>query len=505
MSGGGRPLKAVNLYFLTRIRNQDCYTEYENVLSGRRQPQKVREHEFENLIHLAEKLRAAGIPVSEMDGFYYSYTIGQIGKEFDLLKICPNRRVLNIELKSIAVPEAKIAKQLRKNQYYLSCLAPALRLFTYVDETDCFYTLEGDRLRRCETGELAREMHSFGDYVTGEIDVLFQAKDYLISPINDPEKFLSGRYFLTQQQEGIRKELLTDIRARKQVYYQGITGDSGTGKTLLLYDLAAECAKRERCTILHFGPLTEGHRQLRELHWDVDVIEGKNLSEEILRYYTCLFADEAQRIRESDLQAILAAAERNRAACIFSYDYFQTLSKTEQRFNIPGRLSRLPGYQEHKLSGRIRSNREVGSFIRTLLNLKDHPARRYDYSDIDLLYAADQKEAEEILRYYTEQNYVYIALERTERDQRFLDLCRRGYYAEEVIGQEFAQVLILLDDKFYYNEDGKLRGRRHANPDYISSRIFFQAASRTREKLCVAVLGNEEVFGKLLAEKYRNL
>ena len=120
-------MKAVNLYLLTRNRNRDFYTQYENILSARNEVLKVKEHEFENLIHLVELLCQNGVSIRELEGFYYSYTIRQIGKEFDLLKIRKNEAVLNIELKSQDVPLEKIEKQLLKNQHYFGYIAPKYR------------------------------------------------------------------------------------------------------------------------------------------------------------------------------------------------------------------------------------------------------------------------------------------------------------------------------------------------------------------------------------------
>lgn len=524
-------MKAVNLYFLTRVKNPSLYTEFENVLSDRRPPQRVKSHEFENLIHLVDLLLAHHVPPERFGGFYYGYSISQIGKEFDLLKIKDDQKVLNIELKSRAVPEEKIERQLLKNEYYLSCIAPDLALFTYVEETGRFYTLRrctpagptagetdsgiapppdsssgSSRLIPCRIEDLTGAILSFAEYETGDIDALFRTKDYLISPLNEPERFAAGRYFLTQQQEMIKKGILTGIKNHSGAYFQGITGDAGTGKTLLLYDLARECAAHESCLIIHGGPLSENHRALSSRFRNLNILEERAVSMQTLHPCRTIFVDEAQRMHVKNLDLIVSAVREKRSSCIFSYDYFLTLSKTEQRRNIPGKLLALEGYSEHKLSGRIRSNREIGSFIRILLDLNDTAASTGRYDDVEILYAADEKEAAEILSCYCrEQNYVWLALEESDREKHLMSCCRRAFCTEDVIGQEFSDVLILIDDKFRYDEEGKLRGHNHANPDYIYDRMFFQAASRTREKLCVLVLGNEEVFEKLLDVKYRGL
>lgn len=103
-------MRPVNLYLLTRNQNKNTYTPFENILSARHERVPVKEHEFQSLRHLVDILWQQGVAIPEMDGFFYSYTIRQIGKEFDLLKVCVNRKVLNIELKSLAVSEEKIER-----------------------------------------------------------------------------------------------------------------------------------------------------------------------------------------------------------------------------------------------------------------------------------------------------------------------------------------------------------------------------------------------------------
>ena len=58
-----------------------------------------------------------------------------------------------------------------------------------------------------------------------------------------------------------------------------------------------------------------------------------------------------------------------------------------------------------------------------------------------------------------------------------------------------------MDDNFQYAEDGHLQGKMHPNPNYIFYKLWFQGVSRAREKLCILVIGNEELFKKLLSVK----
>ena len=66
----------------------------------------------------------------------------------------------------------------------------------------------------------------------GEIEDLFQAEMYLISPLTEPLKFLRKEYFLTSQQRDIKRQILKRIRTEHTGYYS-FSGLPGTGKTLL--------------------------------------------------------------------------------------------------------------------------------------------------------------------------------------------------------------------------------------------------------------------------------
>ena len=120
-------------------------------------------HEIGCLNRFCDILRAHGCDISDFDGFFVGYTIGQIGKEFDLLSFGPEYTI-NIELKSELKPaekKEKILKQLRKNNYYLKFLGRTLQLFTYVDNDGFYkYVAETDSLAKIEPSVIASCIHS---------------------------------------------------------------------------------------------------------------------------------------------------------------------------------------------------------------------------------------------------------------------------------------------------------------------------------------------------------
>lgn len=92
-------MKALNIYTYTRIQ-EDMATKFDNILSQRPKKINVKLQEFNAIKMLVDLLLNAGANIQDFENFFTSYTIEQIGKEFDLLKIDQNNLVLNIELKS---------------------------------------------------------------------------------------------------------------------------------------------------------------------------------------------------------------------------------------------------------------------------------------------------------------------------------------------------------------------------------------------------------------------
>ena len=115
-------MRAVNIYHLTRIHDPHGISLLLEALSGRSDAKEISIHEAATLWSFTDEItgiledRNSGTMdgwLSILDGFYFSYTIEHIGKEFDLLKFSKDSGyVLNVELKSEKIEEERIRKQL---------------------------------------------------------------------------------------------------------------------------------------------------------------------------------------------------------------------------------------------------------------------------------------------------------------------------------------------------------------------------------------------------------
>lgn len=306
---------------------------------------------------LAKKVMETGLSVGLFNGFYFGYNIPQIGKEFDFLRI-GSKYILNLEIKSEST-EDKVKKQLLQNKFYLSSLRKPLKLYAYILDIDKFYCLnEDDSLSEIDFGEVVTSIVGQTDLYTDNLDTLFNAFNYLVSPFNATDEFINGYYFLTPQQDNIVKEL-DSIFGSSTGNIMAIEGAAGTGKSLLLYDYAKRLMTvNNRALIVHVAQLNSGHRKLMEEHsFSISSIRTfmENINYSVLNNFDLILIDEAQRLSTNQLKTIIEYVTTNRINCIFGYDEKQKMSDGEFRRESV-KLIRQNSCQHHTLSKKIRTN-----------------------------------------------------------------------------------------------------------------------------------------------------
>lgn len=498
-------MKAINIYTYSRIQ-KDMATEFENILSQRSKKLNVKVQEFAAIKTLVDLLLDIDLKIKYFENFFASFTIEQIGKEFDLIKIDKDKLVLNIELKSKDVGVDAIQNQLEKNQYYLKHLAPDVRLYTFVESTKELYKYTPEGVQIVALEDLKDTMEMFQESLGENIESLFQANNYLISPLNTPNKFMTGDYFLTNQQHDIKKKIVDLLLSDDKKHILGITGKAGTGKTLLLYDIIKEVAKQGlKCCLIHSGILCDGHKSLNTQWKNVSIFSAKELNgdgAERLKRYQYIFVDESQRIYTSAFEKIIKEVVSESKTAVFAYDYVQSLSKTEVNRNIPAKLQEIDGFIEYTLSDKIRTSKEIASFTRTMMNLNNRARGYMDYSDIDVLFANNTEEAMKLIDLYDEKGYTFISYTQSMYYANSIDLYPSTYDTHHVIGQEYDKVMIMMDGNFRYDNDRRIQGKVHPNPDLLFYKLLYQAISRAREKLCVLVVENYNLFSAILNIKF---
>jgi len=163
-------------------------------------------------------------------------------------------------------------------------------------------------------------------------------------------------------------------------------------------------------------------------------------------------------------------------------------------------IQALPNFHEYVLSKKIRTNREIASFIRKLfnLNIKD---KYLKYSSVKILYANNEKEAITFIKEYKSKNFVFINYSKSPNRISPFDIYSNyeSIDTHKAIGQEFDNVLMIMDDTFYYSPEGKLLAKVYPHQEYLYEQLLYQGLTRAREKLVIIVVNNEDLLANMLS------
>ena len=494
-------MRPINIFALTRIAGTERLERLERQLSGRRHFLKIKEWELDSLQALCEAMCRISDRTADMK-FYFSFCLPKLGKEFDLLRI-GKKSVMNIELKSEAISDEAIKKQLLLNRYYLSMLGLAIYSFTYTSSTGRLVRLShGGRLLDVSLESLVDILTGQEDCFEDDIEDLFRENQFLISPLTDTERFLRRDYFLTSQQRDIERKILKTITAfrdsrkrgeRLPCPVLGFTGLPGTGKTILLYDLAMQLSGSRPVCMFHFGAYPEGIRQLARRLKRIDFYNRKD-NEGILldKEYQAIFVDEGHRIDEPALSRLYDFSVQKHIPMILSYDSEMPIAPQERKKQSTGSIESLPGFLKYKLTNRIRLNNEMSMFIQILMHItKNNPVR--EYPNVALVYAKNAGEAALLTRDLIQSGYTFLydAAEDSipQKPASAIDIAM-------ATSREFDRVAMIVGPSFYYDDEGYLRCLPQKQGGQV--RHLYHGLNRARKKVSLIVMDNLPVFDRVL-------
>ena len=461
-------MKSLSIYSITRKQNTEQLQKLERQLSGRAYFLKVRDWEMNSMRSFVDQLELHMEEVYALR-FFYSFTIPRLGKEFDLIQI-KEEQIVNIELKSGEVTEEAIRKQLLQNRYYLSVLGKPIRSYTYISSQNRLVRLTNhDHLADTDWEQLCSELQNESEDYRGNAEALFQAELFLISPLTEPSRFLKKEYFLTAQQRDIERQILKKIRLERTGYYW-FQGLPGTGKTLLLYDMAMKLSVRQQVCLIHCGEAVEQWKVLHERLRRVKYLADSQITSDILSGASAVLVDEAHLLSQEKLEYLLQYCG-NRPV-IFSSDYENMLSPEELDRAAVHALEQISGIQSFRLTNRIRTNAEISSFIQNMMCLPERKKGRH-FPHVTVMYANDDREADVLLSDAQHQGYQVILNE-----------------AEPAICAD--RLAMVLDQRYFYDRQNYLRS------DDRSVRRLFHQLNGAKEELLLVVKQNEPFYAVLL-------
>lgn len=439
------------------------------------------------------------------DYFHFGFQIPQLGKEIDFIRFGFNFNI-NIEYKKSATVEKRV-EQLKNNHFYLNFLSVPTRYFSFVaDSKDILeYIVRTGEVVKLSSEEFLEILESQEIEFTNlaAANKKFNISQYLVSPFNDVDRFLNSEYLLTQQQSTHKVEIL---KSDKKFF--SIQGRPGTGKTLLLYDLAKtlQSQGKEVC-IIHCANLNNGQIELNKRGFNI--IPTKDSSSLDYNSLDYILLDESQRIWPNQRDEIIANSKEYSVKVIFFLDEEQTLSDTEENYNnkktIKGLVKEYEGYNL-KLTNKYRSNPELAKFIQLLFQFPKEHNRITKLSNLDgsirVRYFNSYSQASDYLFNlgcsgvkvldYTRSRYT------DNEDLR--NLPSIGEVSHSIIGQEFDNIAVALDSKFRYkiNESGTnfilvYEGKSY----YNTKKMLYQNITRTRKNIELVIINNPVLLYQL--------
>jgi hypothetical protein len=303
--------------------------------------------------------------------------------------------------------------------------------------------------------------------------------------LTEPNRFLNKEYFLTAQQRDIKRQILKKI-CEEQTGYFSFSGLPGTGKTLLLYDIAMKLSNRQQVCIIHCGEAGKKWEILHKRLQRIDFLSDNQLETQFsLEDYHAILVDEAHLLSVEKLNVLLDMSEDR--PIIFSSDSEEMISPKEIDQSTMKRMEELPNLQTFRLTNRIRTNAELSSFIQNMMHL---PVRKNqnEFPHVSVVYANDAKEADTLVQDYVRQGYQYFPQ-------------MEGAKLGSTAVRDTEQMVVVLDERYYYDDELYFRSIHPMRNGQSEVRSLFHLLNQAKENLTFVVKGNETVYGILLDMK----
>lgn len=411
-------------------------------------------------------------------------------EQFDILRFAKDS-ILNIELKSKYPQDGLygIYDQLDRHTYLLNTLGKDVFAFTFVLDTNELFKIDKGGLVKIDFREVANNIEE--EYIEENSLKLIDASTIVISPYSEPDKFIESRYFLNHRQKEIRNIILRGNSGKFS-----ISGGAGTGKSLVLFDLAKEFNKNK--SILYIFVASIKNSSQLSVKYDFlfkSISEVKRWSIDDYNNFDVILIDEAQRLTRSQYDIFINST----ATIIFSVDKEQVLKYDEENVDIQALLDDNPNVEKHILTDRVRSDKSLSTFIKKLFNLRERRLEPMKFPKVNVVYFTDVHDASEFIRDCEKvENYCCIEIaeyttvfSKVKKRKQILSDSENGF---TVIGREYDNVLIPIDERIYYNEDAKLIAVSNEYYPYLEINNLFEGITRVKHNLLFVVINNIVMF-----------
>nr|WP_014017771.1 DNA/RNA helicase domain-containing protein [Lactococcus lactis]AEK97247.1 conserved hypothetical protein [Lactococcus lactis subsp. lactis bv. diacetylactis] len=457
----------------------------------------IKESECNDLEVLANELiKLSSLNKKKLFGFQLDISVGTgFQEQFDLLRFS-NEAILNIELKSQIIPLKEIQDQLDRHNYLLGCLPGNKKviLYTFISSEKKVYVFKDEELRESTLEELFNSIPD--DYYEENPLLNLKSEDFIISPYSDIDRYLNARYFLNSEQ----KKIVREVTSKPSGEHVMIKGGAGTGKSLVLFDLANKLTEKGKPFLLVFCSTLKSHNKINsKVNFSFTDILNIDFTKLNLLNYDYILLDESQRLWKAKYESLL----ETKSTLIFAVDKAQTLQPGEEQTNIEGKLDNLIiNKNKYNLKEKVRTDISLSTFIHKLFNKSRSGLQPINFPKVNAVYFDRKSEAEEFVKnLIVIEEYVSIEVPQYKtrstgsiKNQKIFPFSTDGF---NVIGREFDNVLIPIDDRVQYvSNELKFNHGENYYP-YLALNGLFQAITRVKNNLLFLVIGNVEIYKEI--------
>ena len=468
--------------------------------------EEVKDTEIEAINKIFAKFKE--LEPSYMSGAFSGYFLGVkytgVGsEEFDILRFS-NQKIINIELKSTQKNEVEVLRQLKRHSYLLNSISSEMEvsLYTFVSETETLYKFDevNEQLIQISFEQLFSDIPL--DFI--EYNYLESLVDtsFIISPYSEPDRFFKNQYFLNNEQEQAKKRLIESSKR-----YVGLKGAAGTGKSLILFDVAKELSNSGKKVLFIFCSAIYDSDTIQKINEQssFQFIDIRKFDSVLFNSFDIVIIDESQRLRRVQWDKLVNIANPGEIdKLILSVDNAQTLRPEERNLDIQGILSdeKYKDAVEYVdcLTERVRTDVELSTFIRKFFNTQEKDLRVLDFPKVNAVYFEHEHAARVFIQHCID-NEGYISIEMPEKRPWFGNGQTKlpKFYSDSldgftVIGREYDKVLLPLTLRVTHNADGKIVVPVEWGYNYLAENGLFQAITRVKNQLLLVIIKNKALF-----------
>lgn len=475
--------------------------------------------EVVQLLNLINNFINNSLRIPAFKNIFFGFKVDKIEcGDFDFIKV-NEVNVINIEFKDMTKDEKqdinkykeKLLKQLKIRKRLLSVFKRDVISIGFIQNKDLlfFYKLENNKLCSIKPIQVLKELTSSKtDNSISNLSKYLNKETLNISPINQGNLFLNSSYELTNQQSNAIK----NIKELKSNFYL-VEGQAGTRKSLVAFELAEYFSNIGKKTILFFLSLnTELYTEFKNekfklltlgMHSDENKIINSGFEKVYNEDFDLLIIDEAQRLRIKQVEKLEEEIKKVNMHCIFILDSEQSLVSDDEGTLISNAIKEVVNIKDRfKLKEPLRFDNNTEAFIRKLFKMRKKEGNPSE-ANIDIIKIYNDREANKYVEYLRE-NYSYTLLKPLEtgtitKNYKYDD---HGY---NVIGKEFENIIIILDERYFYDRENGLQISKEKN-NYKGShnllKLNYELITRVKNKITILIVGNDELYENMIEIKY---